>query len=88
MFVDGELVGGMEHGKAHTLRLPARSDCEPCTKGASAALLILVHAMGRNSAGCSYDFKGLVGEKVVFEGARLPQPSPANRTDRSRSRWL
>lgn len=88
MYVDGQLVGSMERGKPHTLRLPARSSCEPCTKGASAALLILVHAMGRNSAGCSYDFKGLVGEKVMFEGAPLPQPSPANHTDRSRSQWL
>ena len=81
MYVDGQLVGSMEHGRSHTLRLPARSICKLCPKGASVALLILVHAMGRNSAGCSYDFKGLVGEKVVFGGARPPQPSPASQTD-------
>jgi hypothetical protein len=82
VFVGGRLVGRLEHGKARTLRLPAccspgarpGAGCAPCAADASAALLVLVHAMGRNSAGCAYDFKGLVGRGVTLGGAR---PAPA-----------
>ncbi len=78
VYVGGRLIGRLEHGKAHTLRLPACCSlgarpgvgCAPCTADASAALLVLVHEMGRNSAGCAYDFKGLVGRAVTLGGAR------------------
>ena len=80
MFVDGRLVGTMEHGKSPVLRIPACAPAasakqsgdpnpRPCRRRGSAELLVLVHAMGRNSAGCDWDFKGLVGSRVLFGGA-------------------
>ena len=83
VLVDGHLVGTMEHGKSPVLRIPAcapgasekrsgDSDPRPCRRHGSAELLVLVHAMGRNSAGCGWDFKGLVGSRVLFDGAAEP----------------
>lgn len=83
VFVDDRLVGTMEHGKSPVLRIPAcapaasakrsgDSNPRPCHQRGSAELLVLVHAMGRNSAGCDWDSKGLVGSRVLFEGAAVP----------------
>ena len=81
VFLSGRLVGTMEHGKSPVLRIPA---CAPaayamqsgspnprsCHQHGSMELLVLVHAMGRNSAGCDWDFKGLVGSRVLFDSAQ------------------
>ena len=84
MFLNGRLVGAMEHGKSPVLRIPPCSPAasalqrpghpkpRPCHQRGSAELLVLVHAMGRSSAGCDWDFKGLVGSRVLFEGAAEP----------------
>ncbi|KAK9824996.1 hypothetical protein WJX81_007218 [Elliptochloris bilobata] len=84
VYVNGRLVGTMEHGKARTLHLPPScpaasaglpavngSNVGPCSRGTRAELLVLVHAMGRNSAGCDWDFKGLIGRRVAFDGVEL-----------------
>ena len=85
MFLDGRLIGTMEHGKSPVLRIPACApagsavrrvggpDPRPCCQRGSAELLVLVHAMGRSSAGCDWDFKGLVGSRVLFEGIAHPR---------------
>ena len=85
MFLDGHLVGTLEHGRSAVLRVPACSPAagatrrpghwnpRPCRRRGSTELLVLVHAMGRSSAGCDWDFKGLVGSRVLFEGAAGPR---------------
>lgn len=84
VFLNGHLVGTMEHGKSavlqivacspadSTVRRPGHHNPRPCRQRGSTELLVLVHAMGRNSAGCDWDFKGLVGSRVMLEGAAEP----------------
>ena len=62
--LDGKLVASVERSCPQTVQLP-----EVLVFFSQVTVLeIVVHAMGRNSGGCDWDFKGLVYPNIQLNG--------------------
>ena len=67
VLLDGKLVAAVERSCPHTVQLP-----EVLVFFSQVTVLdIVVHAMGRNSGGCDWDFKGLVYPNIQLNGEWL-----------------
>lgn len=69
MLLDGKVIAAVERSCPKTVQLP-----EVLVFFSQVTVLeIVVHAMGRNSGGCDWDFKGLPYPNIQLNGAS-PHP--------------
>ena len=73
VLLDGKLVAAVERSCPRTVQLP-----EVLVFFSRVTVLeVVVHAMGRNSGGCDWDFKGLAYPNIQLNGGWPPEPGHA-----------